>query len=77
MIFIAIAGTVWKFWPTSRAAAVLLLPYLAWTSYAFHSQLLHRSHELTRLREPRLVMNSYDAARIATSIAPASVKPTR
>lgn len=34
-LLIAIAATIWAFWPHSRVAAGLLAPYLAWTAYAF------------------------------------------
>lgn len=30
----AIAGTIASFWPRSRAAAYMLLPYLAWVTFA-------------------------------------------
>ncbi|WP_328821767.1 TspO/MBR family protein [Nesterenkonia haasae] len=34
VLIVAIAATIWRFWPISRLAGVLLLPYLAWTVYA-------------------------------------------
>lgn len=33
-LWAAIVWTVKRFWPVSRAAALLLLPYLAWVSFA-------------------------------------------
>lgn len=34
LLDICVAGTIAVFWPTSRAAALLLVPYLAWILYA-------------------------------------------
>ncbi|NYJ17159.1 TspO/MBR family protein [Nesterenkonia sandarakina] len=34
VLIVAIALTIWRFWPISRLGAYLLLPYLAWTLYA-------------------------------------------
>ncbi|MBO0594941.1 tryptophan-rich sensory protein [Nesterenkonia sp. E16_7] len=34
VLMVAIALTIWRFWPISRIGAYLLLPYLAWTLYA-------------------------------------------
>lgn len=33
-MWLAIAWTIVRFWPVSRAAALLLVPYLAWVSFA-------------------------------------------
>lgn len=33
-LLIAIAMTIWRAWPVSRAAAWLLVPYLVWVAYA-------------------------------------------
>jgi translocator protein len=34
VLWLAIAATIWAFWPISRTAAWLLAPYLAWVSFA-------------------------------------------
>ncbi len=34
LMWLAIVWTIAKFWPVSRPAALLLLPYLAWVSFA-------------------------------------------
>lgn len=34
LLDVCVAGTILVFWPTSRPAALLLLPYLAWILYA-------------------------------------------
>lgn len=34
LLWIAIGGTITSFWPRQRAAAWLLVPYLAWVSFA-------------------------------------------
>ena len=34
VLWLLIAATVFKFWPVHRVAALLLLPYLAWVSFA-------------------------------------------
>lgn len=34
VLWLLIAGTVLAFWPLHRLAAILLLPYLAWVSFA-------------------------------------------
>jgi tryptophan-rich sensory protein len=34
LLWVAIAATIFAFWPVSRAAAWLLTPYLAWVSFA-------------------------------------------
>lgn len=33
-MWLAIGATIWLFWPISRAAAYLLVPYLLWVSFA-------------------------------------------
>ena len=34
LLWLAILATVGVFWPVSRAAAILMLPYLAWVTFA-------------------------------------------
>src|SRR5436190_4840586 len=34
VLWLLIAATIFKFWPVHRLAALLLLPYLAWVSFA-------------------------------------------
>lgn len=34
LLWIAIAATIWMFYPISKVAAVMLLPYLLWVSFA-------------------------------------------
>jgi len=34
VLWLLIAATIFKFWPVRRLAALLLLPYLAWVSFA-------------------------------------------
>jgi len=34
VLWLFIAATIFKFWPVRRLAALLLLPYLAWVSFA-------------------------------------------
>ncbi len=34
LLWLLIAATIWRFWPLHRTAAVLLLPYLAWVTFA-------------------------------------------
>lgn len=36
LLLALVALTLWRFWALSRMAAVLLLPYLAWTCYALY-----------------------------------------
>ena len=33
-LWISILATVWAFWPLSRAAGWLMVPYLAWVAFA-------------------------------------------
>lgn len=34
LLWLAIAGTLWRFWREDRLAGLLLVPYLAWVTYA-------------------------------------------
>jgi tryptophan-rich sensory protein len=34
LLWVAIVATIWKFYPISRAASYLLIPYLLWVSFA-------------------------------------------
>jgi translocator protein len=34
LLWLMIAATLWSFWPVSRFASLLLIPYLAWVSFA-------------------------------------------
>jgi tryptophan-rich sensory protein len=34
VLWLLVAATIFKFWPVQRVAALLLLPYLAWVSFA-------------------------------------------
>jgi translocator protein len=34
LLWISILATVWAFWPLSRAAGRLMVPYLAWVAFA-------------------------------------------
>ena len=34
LLWLAIAATIWKFWGISRKAALLLIPYILWVTFA-------------------------------------------
>lgn len=34
LLWLTIAATLWSFWPVSRLASLLLIPYLGWVSFA-------------------------------------------
>lgn len=34
LLWLLIAATLWSFWPVSRLASLLLIPYLVWVSFA-------------------------------------------